>query len=383
VSASDPLDVVIVGAGIAGLSLAFELTRRSSIRVAVIAPSEHVAGSATPVAQGISAIKGLLLAREPLFHAKLSAHRFLPAWLAEVSASAGLSIAQNHCGVGELCPDLPAYQGVAGRIFQRRFHGAFGVLAGTFGEAKINGLLYPGDFWFDPRGLLDALEEALCRTRGEQVTRIRARVVSLSSGEPTQAKLDDGSSIFARHVVLANGWQAPQLLASAPASVRLLTIPGWKEVPGQTIEWAPPSGRTFVAPYFQPGERLVSSFVRGTKSVTLTPAGNIFAGSWEGDEQDFLPGVAQEASLFLPAADLQNSSVGASVTRSGIRLRCKDRAPVCGPVSPDGRKGIWLFTGFYKNGLQLAPWLAGRVADALLAGNPDGIPVSFSTCRFF
>lgn len=381
------VDVAIVGAGIAGLSLAFELARRSTLRITVIAPAQHLSGTATPAAQGISAIKGLLVARDHLFHAKLSAHRFLRTWLPEVSAAAGLPIPQNHDGVGELCPDLASYQRVAGRVFQRRFQGAFGVMAGKFGEAGIHGLLYPGDFWFDPGGLLDALEIGIHHTGGTRTRRIHASVVSISAGDAACLRLDDGSSLTARQVVLANGWQAPALLGHLSGAASWVSRPAWKKVPGKTIEWK--SSQPLISPVFAPASRPVSSFVRGTRSITLTPAGSLVAGPLNNEEDgalgeqesDLLSSIALEAALFLPLPGEDLSALQLAVSRWGIRLRCRDRAPVCGPLDHSSGRGVWLFTGFYKNGLQLAPWLAPRLADALAARAMDAIPPAFSTGR--
>jgi glycine/D-amino acid oxidase-like deaminating enzyme len=371
------LDLAIVGNGIAGLSLAFELSRRTALRIALVAPKKASAKSASAVAQGISAIKGLLVAREPLFKAKLSAHQHLSGWLSEVERSAGVLIPQDHSGVGELCSDLAGYQLVAGRVYQRRFQGAFSPRLGFYSgstDSSVYGYFYPRDFWFDPPRTMLALQTAIASCA--QFIPATVKFINALPSGVAELCLDDGVLLKTKQVVLAAGSETVALLDGFDG----VFTPGWRETPGETL-FVSPGNNAFNRPVFRPGSLPVSSFVRGTKSITLTPNGDLIAGSWK--ENDRLPDERLLADFPAELGLLGLKASGLSISRQwGVRLRTRDRAPVCGPISARSDEVVWLFTGFYKNGLQLAPFLAPLLAEALVSRNSNLIPPEFSSARF-
>ena len=68
-------------------------------------------------------------------------------------------------------------------------------------------------------------------------------------------------------------------------------------------------------------------------------------------------------------------------SRFGLRLRTKDRAPVCGRLSGFADR-IWVFSGFYKNGLQLAPLMAADLAQAIASNDETVISKQCIASRF-
>lgn len=384
-------DLAIVGRGIAGLALAREILIRTKLTVAIIGPDTPVSGSATVVAQGVSAIKGLVIAKEPLFAAKLAGHRMLPDWIGGVSRASGRPIASDSQGVGEITKDIPDFQARMGRSYQGRFQGIFGPLRGTFASpltgAKAFGVLHPEDLWFDPVEALMSLESLLLKAEG-RIEFLPRRVLALGDARDQTLLLDGDERIKAARVVIAAGFASPDLLPSGSLPA------GWRLVGGETFispSFISPSLPSRPAQFVcddagEPG-RLVSSFVRGTFSVSRLPDGRVVAGSTTGKapgefRDSPLNSMSYELSLLAPAASQDTSLAPQGWTsRWGLRLRSKDRSPVCGAL-PGFENRIWVFSGFYKNGLQLAPLLATCLTQAMATNDENHIPSEFRASRF-
>ena len=407
--------MAVVGRGIAGLSLARELLFQTKKSIVLIGPEKALPGSATIVAQGVSAVKGLVLGKEPLFVAKLAGHRFLKKWLAEVSRESGLGVSFDGAGVGEISTTMEDLQWNMTRAYHRRFQGIFGAVSGTFSGSESwpgsasskrpfgadpyrghhQGVLHPEDFWFDPEEALCALENLLSKAP-HQVTSVfrTAAALSLEDSGLVQIRFDGEEVVNARHVVLAAGHQTPNLLAGILGSSQgsdfgPLKTAGWSEVGGETLTFpALKSGPlAFSAASFRGTSLGVSSFVRRTHSLTRKKNGCLIAGSTAQKtlEKPFakkpvspVESMAYEIEMM---AGHQATDPAAWQSRFGLRLRTKDRAPVCGRLSGFADR-IWVFSGFYKNGLQLAPLMAADLAQAIASNDETVISKQCIASRF-
>jgi|GEM_PF-1867114 len=380
-------DVAVVGRGIAGLSAAREILRETRLRIAVIGPDIPVHGSATIAAQGVSAIKGLVVAREPLFAAKLAGHRMLGDWIDSISRESESPVNIDRQGVAEIARDLPDYQKRIGRAYQGRFQGVFGPVEGSFRTRFLAepafGILYPEDLWFDPAGAINSLE-ALLRKASSRVEFLPKAVVSIEAGTPgdgmvANIRLEGDGRVKAGRVILAAGFATPGLLPSGTTHV------GWRLVGGETFE-SPvlPSKKVhFAASGGIEPEREVSSFVCGTFSVTRLADGRIVAGSTTGESPGEYKVSPVDSMRYEIAMMAGSPGVESAAFRSrwGLRLRSKDRSPVCGMVPGFGGR-LWVFSAFYKNGLQLAPFLAKALVQAIGINDEIAIPLHFRASRF-
>ena len=379
-------DVAVVGRGIAGLCLARELLQTTQKSIALIGPEQAMSGSGTIVAQGISAVRGLVLAKDSLFAAKLAGHHHLRTWLPKISGEAGLEVPFHDGGIGEMATSLSEFQVGMDRAYHRRFLGVFGPIAGNFSGSglKAFGVLHREDFWFDPQEALRALELVL-RLGSSRLVGLSRQVlsVSLQGTEGVRLTLDEGEVITAGQVVLAAGANTPNLLQNNSEFLAA----GWRKIEGETflaskVEAAVPE---FIASdaaskgLSQP----VASFVRGAFSLSQKQNGDLIAGSTTqknaaGTAKNPLEAMAYEISMMVGKQaefDLQWKP------RWGVRLRTKDRAPICGVVPRSGNR-LWLFSAFYKNGLQLAPLLARNLAQAIATNDESSIPYDLSPSRF-
>ncbi len=383
-------DVAIIGRGIAGLSLARELLHQTSKSVTLIGPEKALIGSGTAVAQGISTTRGLVLAKDDIFAAKLSGHRHLLSWLKSVSRESGLEISFHGGGVGEVATTLESFREGIDRAYHRRFQGVFGPVPGHFSSPghQAYGVLHQGDFWFDPEEAMKALEAASLKagTRFNTVSKIVSSVGLLGS-DRVQIITDDGESVTASEVVFAAGASTPTLLEGSGE----LHGAGWRQVEGETFvsstEVAAPS--PFILPLFSPEcggshpDHPVSSFVRGAFSLSRRKNGSLIVGSTtykKGSNSKKNPVESMSYEVSLMAGNAASAPL-TWTPRWGVRLRASDRAPVCGAV-PGSLKRLWVFSGFYKNGLQLAPFLAQSLAQAIATKDESPIFEYLRPSRF-
>jgi glycine/D-amino acid oxidase-like deaminating enzyme len=379
-------DVAIIGRGIAGLSLARELLQNTTKSIALIGPEKALDGSGTIVAQGISTIRGLVLAKDDLFAAKLAGHRHLSSWLKSVSQESGLDIPFHGGGVGEVATTLESFREGMDRAYHRRFQGVFGPVAGHFsGSAhRAYGALHQGDFWFDPEDAMKALEAAL-RKAGPRFTAISKIVLSvcLPGSDRVQITTDDGESLAASQVVFAAGANTPTLL-EGPFELRRA---GWRRVEGETF--ITPKMAAAPLPLFLPdtgghhSAQPVSSFVRGAFSLSRRKNGSLIVGSTtykkgSNSKKNPVESMLYEASMVMGKSASEHL---VWTPQWGVRLRASDRAPVCGVISGSSNR-LWVFSGFYKNGLQLAPFLAQPLAQAIAMDDESPIFSYLRPSRF-
>lgn len=380
------IDVAIIGRGIAGLSLARELLQKTTKSIAVIGPEKTLVGSGTAVAQGISTIRGLVLANDAVFAAKLAGHRHLLPWLKAVSRESGLEIDFHGGGVGEVSTTLEAFREGMDRAYHRRFQGVFGPVAGHFsGSAhRAYGVLHQGDFWFDPEEALKALEAALLKAgaRFSTISKIVSSVGLQGSGQ-VQIITDDGESMTASQVVFAAGANTPTLL-EGPFELRGA---GWRRVEGETF--ISPKVAAAPLPLFLPDrggnhpDQPMSSFVRGAFSLSRRKNGSLIIGSTTYKKGSISKKNPVESMMYEASSmmGMPNPDPAAWTPQWGIRLRAGDRAPVCGAISGSLNR-LWVFSGFYKNGLQLAPFLAQPLAQAIAINDESPIFSYLRPSRF-
>lgn len=382
--------MAVIGRGIAGFSLCRELLEQGRTSLAVVGPDIPAAGSATLAAQGVSAIKGLVFPQEPLFAAKLAGHRHLIGWLSSLARESGCGIPLFKGSVGEVFRDLPAFQRQLDRAYHRRFSGVFGA---EFGEwrhpsGRYFGLRHPEDFWFDPAATLAALE-ALILSQSHRVIAVPRMVthVTLASNGVCELWSDGQRFLLAEKVVVAAGSASPGLISRWSANHK--------------FQWRYSAGETFVArndhdPSMvfaacgKPAIALDASLtlIQGTQSLTWQQGGRWVLGStareWHfgesrahGYEGNLMSEVLQ--ILNFPTSEAREDALWRP--RWGVRLRARDRRPVCGTLANTQRR-IWIFTGFYKNGLQLAPFFAVPMAKVIETNDETVIDRYFLASRF-
>ena len=371
----------VVGRGIVGLALAFELSQRNWA-VTVVGP-RAVAGTASRAAVGVSNLKGHITGASPLFATKIRGHQGLMAWLTRVEAASGRVIPRQFGQVYEPFASLTEFDGIRTRVFHRMFTGCFGVkvldakaLQAHFAECPQVSLprlyrgafRYPNDGWFDPVACLEALEEAL-RRRGtrfieEPVTRIQPH-----SDRGLTISTISGQILFAEEVLLAAGVFSDAILAASGLPCLRQEV-----VAGETVfgAWGGPvdivvkSGKTNVVAN---GRRLI---VGSTSRRLLAPFDGVLG-----------PDPSGVRDLTLLGRQLLGFS-GEPTVCWGLRGRFRDRCPAIGPLFWHGaERRLWVALGFYKNGLQLSHLFAQEIANSLASATPFSPSSAFAAARLF
>lgn len=345
---------VVIGSGIAGASIAYQLARRGAEAVVVDA---RLDGVATAAGAGIVCPWTSRAGEEHYRLASLAAvhYRDLVDELAEdgvadssfevvggmvVSADSG-ELDEAYARVAARAASAP----VAGAV--RRLDSArelFPALASELGAVHVE-----GGARVDGRRLREALLTA-ASTRGVRTIEGRAR---LDGGELRV----DGAPLAADKVVVAAGAWSAELVQ--PLGVSLGVAPqrgqiSHFELPGvDTGRWPvvlPVSSHYLLA---FPGSRVVAGATRETGSgfdYRVTAAG----------QREVLEHALAVAPGLADATLLE--------TRIGFRPASADGLPLLGPLAE--RPDVLIATGFGPGGLTLAPYTGTLIADLALGTAP-------------
>jgi len=314
-------EVMILGAGVAGLSVALELALRGW--KPVVLERDRAGSHASGAAAGILVSRGVVRLEEGddwcLFHHGGRADRFR-ARLEQESDPARWEETQT----------LP--------------HGL--ELAVRKREWRV--FRFPGERWVRPRELMAALLASAIRA-GAQVLERTGPVRLRRDGEGWEVRTADVRRRVANVVVACGPW-----------SGEVLADPGWKAnlvpVRGQLARVPALHGLpamvhledTFYA-IPRDGFSVVGATVEhGVFEERVTPAG--------------LSDLQERLHQVFPGLDLSQ----AVESWSGIRPRTRDRVPHVGELEP----GLYLASGHYRSGISMAPRTGSVIADML-----DGVAV--------
>ncbi|MEP6695985.1 MAG: glycine oxidase ThiO [Pseudonocardiales bacterium] len=369
-------DVLVVGAGVIGLSVAWRAAQRGlSVTVADPTPGE----GATHAAAGMLApVTELHYGETPLLALNVESARRYPAFVAELEQAGHLPVGYRACGTVQAAwdaADLAALRDL------HAFHRTLGLPSELVSGAELRrlepglaaglpgGLVAAGDHQVDNRLLHAAL---LAAAAGSGVSLVASAVaaVDIDAGNVIGIRLATGQVISVGQVVLAAGVWSRQI-AGLPADA----LPPVRPVKGQTLRLR------------AEGTPLLSHVLRGSvrgSPVYLVPRadGRIVVGaSSEAVGFDLRPRAGavyellRDAQALLPEigeAELEEVS-------TGLRPATPDNAPLIGQTA---QPGLLVATGHYRNGLLLAPVTADAMA-GVLAGEamPLGL-AAFSPMRY-
>jgi glycine oxidase ThiO len=355
---SKTTDLVIVGGGIAGLTVALAASERG---LSVVVIDQPRLGAASRAAAGMLApsVEGLPPAVGPL---ALEAREYFPRFLAELQAKAdaNVAVALNRNGILEVASteeDLArlhtrALGGV--RALDRR---ALAELEPALGS-HAGALLHPADGAVDNITLMTTLDLAVARDR--LIRRIQDSVDSIElTGGRHVAWTGEGTRHEGKVIVLATGAWA----SGIPGLPRNLPV---RPLRGQLLrlDQLPIAHVAYVA-----GGYLVP---RGTTLLVGATSEEVgFKNAVTGEGQMELLGIAQRAIPELASARIVEHW-------AGLRPVTPDALPILGR-DPD-IPGLIYACGFSRNGILLAPWAANQLV-SLIAGG-DSALAPFAATRF-
>ena len=349
-------DVVVVGAGLIGMAIGFELAERgASVRVY---DRGEPAGAASWAGAGMLAPYTERITDEGLLALCASSLAAYPHFVKRIRDASGMDARLRLDGVFYAAFEeggLDALRQHA-RVLQARgvdcamLDRASALAAEPWlGAALVGALLKNGEGYVDNRRLGRALTAA-CEARGVRIERSESIEVECDRRRVLGVRTDCGF-VGARAVVNACGAWAARL-----RGVPQFCVPPIEPIKGQMIALAVPTGFVQRATWV-PGAYLVPrDDGRLLVGATVESAGF--------DERVTAQGVHELLHAALAAAP---SLAGFSITESwaGLRPGTPDGLPFLGPTPIEG---LFLATGHYRNGILLAPATARLIADAIEAG---------------
>lgn len=367
-------DVVVVGGGIIGCALAWELAGRG---VDVVVVERDVPGRRATWAAG-GMLSPIAESEEPGVFLRLALASFerWPAFVEALREASGVPV--EYRTSGKLCIALDDDAAAALEASYRWQRGAGHPVEWLDGDAART--LEPGlspevraatlvaqDHWVDNRRAGRALWVAAVRAGARFRTGVGV-VGLLRSSEAVRGvegvALDDGSRIAADVVVLAAGcWSGtlgglPRPLPVVPVRGQMAAVHAVPHAIGRTVQ----AGHTYLIPRGDGRITIGSTAERVGFRAHTTPAGI--------------------AALLSSAMRAVPSLADAPIARTwaGLRPGTPDSRPILGP-DPEV-DGLVYATGHFRNGILLAPVTASLVAD-VVTGQSTEIPLApFAPDRF-
>lgn len=343
----DTADVVVVGAGIIGVAVAWRLLGRG-VSVVVVDPTPGT-GATSPAAGMLAPVTELHYGEEALLALNVDSAGRFPPFVTELEDETGCDVGYRRTGTvvaawdgADLAGlrDLAALQQRLG-LSARMLTGAeLRELEPATAAGLPGGVLAADDHSVDPRRLHAALLQAI-ESRGGTVLRRRATALRAGQGA---VDLDDGNAVSAARIVLACGAWSGLLDASVPV----------RPVKGQTLRLRAEG---------LPLEHVLRGSIRGN-AIYLVPraTGEIVVGA-SSEEAGFdvrpragvVHDLLRDAQALLPAV----TEMELMEVSTGLRPASPDNGPLIGALDPPV---VIAATGHYRNGVLLAPVTADAVA---------------------
>lgn len=375
-TASEDLDLAVIGAGVIGLSIAWKAAA-TGLSVAIVDP---VPGKGTTwVAAGmLAAVTEAAHGDEPVTSLALSSLALWPTFAQELIATSGIDIDYDtsgilHVGVtaGDkaLLWDLHQLHEHLGLESQWLSADELRALEPGLSPAVRSGLFAPGDHKVDNRLLLTSLHEACLRLNATFIEQPATRVVVEGHkvlGVELRSDSDSLELVRARQVVLAAGLATPSLLsASFPSLSREENLP-IRPVKGDILRLHSIGNGVEL-----PISRTVRGFVRA-RSCYLVPRGSgelVLGATMQESPKNDSPWAGSIREMLSDAAEIVPGTDELAFVEANSRSRpgTPDNCPYVDrwPSAP----GLIVAAGHYRNGILQAP-LTAQVATALLMQPP-------------
>lgn len=367
-------DVAIVGGGIIGSSIAFELAAEN-LRVIVL-DRQQPGREASWAAAGMLSPAPDSPRDLPLAPFACHSLGLYPQFIAVVEKASGKRTGYARQGALEvfLSPDAARERDARLCELQQLGIGAQAIslddareVAGAIGPAVRSALWLPDEGTVEPRLLVDALLTAV-RNRGVEI-RAGCEVCGLTrDGDRCTGVIAGDEKISAERVILAAGCFSSQAVNEPSVSAQAPTRP----VRGQMMALRP-----------RAGSLRLRRVVRSERGYWVPRKdGRIVAGSTN-ENAGFEKHVTAAGLSKILGATLEIcpelGSAEIIEIWAGLRPGTPDDLPILGPT---GTQGLWIATGHYRNGILLAPATA-KLFRAWITGTEPSFDVErFAPKRF-
>jgi glycine oxidase len=364
------VDVVIIGGGVIGLTVARALVQRG-VRDVWLLERSGLAAEASFAAGGILAPQAEANGRDEFFELACRSRDLYADFASALYEETGVDVELDSTGtlyVAFTDDDLREiekryeWQSKAGLVVEKLTPSQARELEPCVAETVLGALRFPRDVQVENRRLLKALVNSVNKLAVTIATDTNVESVLIESGRITGVQTSRGFIGCETVIVAAGTWSS---------TIEHSRTPTIEPVRGQMICFdAKPqlnrhviySPRGYLVPR-RDGRLLAGSTSENagfTKQVTAGGISHILANAHE----------ISPAISTLPIVD----------TWSGLRPRAADGLPVLGPC--DEIDGLFYATGHYRNGILLAPVTGELIAEAVVAGRISPLLAAFSPNRF-
>jgi sarcosine oxidase subunit beta len=377
-NATATADVIIVGAGVQGASLAFHLARRGT-SVLVLERAAAAAG-ATGRSSGF-----VRMHYDLELEARLAwvSYPYFAEWAGRVGeGDAGFV----RTGFLQLVPASAADALRANVAAQQRI----GIPTDVVGPAEVS-LLVPGivtedvvvaayepqSGYADPTGTAAGFLAAARRAGARFIGGCRVSAIAID-GELVVGVESDRGRFHAPTVVVAGGAWSAELAAMAGVTV---PVEAWRH---DTAYFGLPEGRTADLPIVIDHAQEVYFRPEGRELLLVgLEAGNVIGGSPD-RPMEALAETTVEAMVERVCRRLPWMAAGTFRTAHGGQDGITpDQRAILGPVGAGGPDGLWLACGFSGTGFKIAPAVGASLAEWILDGRPSTVDITpFALSRF-
>lgn len=363
------VDTLVIGAGITGALVAYELTKAGT-SVAIIDERSPASGS-TPASTALLQYEidtplvklGGLVGKRNADAAYVAAHRALADMVTlhrelgadtELKARRSLHLAVKPTDVRAFRKEVEAREriGIAARMLSRR------SLRSEFGLNRPGAILSEAAFEVNPLKLTYQLLRAAKRRGAIVLSRTSLELSPLAEqARPFQISLPSGGAISAEHIVIATGYETPEQFLEIAKRTELRSTFAFATAPLRSSPW-PERALLWDAgdPYFY---------------ARTTADGRILAG---GEDEPFTTAKARDALLARKSQKLAAKLKRLLPDRqfriefrwAGTFAQTKDGLPYIG----EHRKwpGVHFALGYGGNGITFS-LIAAQIIAASIAGN--------------
>jgi glycine oxidase len=363
-------DVAVIGAGVIGESVAYELAARGAAvtlldaRGAGLGATQAAAGMLAPFIEGFG---------RPLLPLAARSLEMYASFIERITRDTGIDVGYARSGSLHVANEEESIAEMKVVAAGAKAAGVACDLLDARQALEREPSLAPdvkGGLLFPSHGFVGAIDlsAALCAGAVKRGARLMApaRVRRISSrGAEMNIELESGDRLMSQQVVIAAGCWSGLIDIDGMPRVPIHPIRGqllqlaWSGDPLKRIVWGP---RCYIVPS-GPGTVLVGA--------TVEDAGY--------DERTTVAGVRD---LLDAACDLVPQAGQASLVaaRVGLRPATSDEMPVIGRLR--AVPGVVFATGHFRNGVLLAPFTAKAVADVVLDNQEDPLLAAVSPQRF-
>jgi sarcosine oxidase subunit beta len=363
-------EVALVGAGITGLSIAYNLVSRGVEDVAVFDKSGIGAGASGIQPGGVrrqwgTRLNCLLSSESFAFYARLG-EKLEVADTPVLERCGYLFVAQLDATLERMRQDVELQQslGIPSEILKA--HQLAEVVPGFNADCAVGASYCRDDAYFDrPQSVVELFADA-ARTRGVLIEQLGLERLT-RDGDRWLLEFRDGTHAAANTVVIAAGVESRGLIE--PLAVDLPI-----EAQSKYLFLSEPISERLLEPLVVLVDRHFAA--KHLASGRVLAADLTASGSVEANEQEWRTHVRSTIEQALPVL----SFVPFGVVAEGIYDMTPDHQPIVCEVGDE--EGLWVAAGFSGHGFMMAPVIGRMVAEAICEKRIDPLLEQLHLGRF-